>query len=332
MLMINRAGAKTGFTIVELLIVVVVIAILAAITIVAFNGIQNRSKESALRSQASQAAKKLQNHFTLNAETLPTEANFSSATGLSSDSQTTYSYITDAALKKFCVSASGPSGVQYSPQASTSAGNTVNGECTTNIARNAYAVSGAPTNEWYGRFSTNWSWVNGASDGPIGLASYGRQTIVTAVTAASRGFDLNVNLDVTPGASITNWPVAANTPYTVSVYARASVSNPSTTLRCRSHSGGAWVGSQVSSTPVNYVANSWILQSLTYTSPSAAYLACTIRFESSVSWPVGGTMDATGAMITQGTTLYDFAAGNSTGWAWTDTSNTSTSFGPAVRS
>lgn len=41
---------KQGFTIVELLIVVVVIAILAAITIVAYNGIQNRAKLSKLQS------------------------------------------------------------------------------------------------------------------------------------------------------------------------------------------------------------------------------------------------------------------------------------------
>lgn len=37
---------KSGFTIVELLIVIVVIGILAAITIVAYNGIQNRSKNA----------------------------------------------------------------------------------------------------------------------------------------------------------------------------------------------------------------------------------------------------------------------------------------------
>jgi general secretion pathway protein G len=37
---------KTGFTIVELLIVIVVIAILAAITVVAYNGIQQRSRDS----------------------------------------------------------------------------------------------------------------------------------------------------------------------------------------------------------------------------------------------------------------------------------------------
>ena len=37
---------KSGFTIVELLIVIVVIGILAAITIVAFNGIQGRARDS----------------------------------------------------------------------------------------------------------------------------------------------------------------------------------------------------------------------------------------------------------------------------------------------
>lgn len=44
--MVINKQKQTGFTIVELLIVIVVIAILAAITVVAFNGIQERSKVS----------------------------------------------------------------------------------------------------------------------------------------------------------------------------------------------------------------------------------------------------------------------------------------------
>lgn len=48
-----------GFTIVELLIVVVVIAILAAITIVSYNGIQNRARTAAIQADLNTAVKKL---------------------------------------------------------------------------------------------------------------------------------------------------------------------------------------------------------------------------------------------------------------------------------
>jgi len=51
---------QRGFTIVELLIVVVVIAILAAITIVAYSGIQQQARSSALASEMSQLQKTIQ--------------------------------------------------------------------------------------------------------------------------------------------------------------------------------------------------------------------------------------------------------------------------------
>jgi type IV pilus assembly protein PilA len=51
-----------GFTIVELLIVIVVIAILAAITVAAYTGIRERANLSAVQSELSGQARLLANH------------------------------------------------------------------------------------------------------------------------------------------------------------------------------------------------------------------------------------------------------------------------------
>lgn len=61
-------GYNKGFTIVELLIVIVVIAILAAVTIVAYNGIQARAKATQVESTVDQYRKALLQYATLNKE------------------------------------------------------------------------------------------------------------------------------------------------------------------------------------------------------------------------------------------------------------------------
>lgn len=90
-----------GFTIVELLIVVVVIAILAAITIVAFNGIQQRAQTSAIQSVISQAAKKLEIYKAdAGMNTYPADT---STGGISFSTDYTYFYERTASLDGYCL-------------------------------------------------------------------------------------------------------------------------------------------------------------------------------------------------------------------------------------
>ncbi len=73
--------SERGFTIVELLIVVVIIGILAAIVIVAYNGVTNRAKSSKSDSTAASLQKKLESY---NAEIGNYPATYSLLTGAAS--------------------------------------------------------------------------------------------------------------------------------------------------------------------------------------------------------------------------------------------------------
>lgn len=98
---------KSGFTIVELLIVIVVIAILAAITIVAYTGIQDRAKASSAQSAVAQAAKRVaQVAIESGTETYPADQAAFDALKITSGSAT-YQYSADntASPRTYCITA-----------------------------------------------------------------------------------------------------------------------------------------------------------------------------------------------------------------------------------
>ena len=97
---------NTGFTIVELLIVIVVIAILAAIVIVGYNGIRSKAIEASLKHDLDSAAKILENDRSINGVFPATAAAAQSGRGLIPSGSNTYAY----SLKPYgyCVSAANP--------------------------------------------------------------------------------------------------------------------------------------------------------------------------------------------------------------------------------
>ena len=116
----SATGKQSAFTIVELLIVIVVIGILAAITIVAYNGLQSRAHNSALQANVKQAATSI--------ETLKdTQGNYPSTVSssqLPSSPNITYDY--QKIGEGFCVTATDTSVGSYF---ATNTGTTSVGPC-----------------------------------------------------------------------------------------------------------------------------------------------------------------------------------------------------------
>jgi prepilin-type N-terminal cleavage/methylation domain-containing protein len=97
-----RLNKKYGFTIVELLIVVVVIAILAAIAILAFNGIQRRAGEAGLLADLKSSANKLEFFKIDNSDRYPVSL---AAAGITDTTTARYQYTYNSETNAFCVTA-----------------------------------------------------------------------------------------------------------------------------------------------------------------------------------------------------------------------------------
>lgn len=310
---------RHGFTIVELLIVIVVIAILAAIIIVAYNGIQNRTKISAVQSAVSQVKKKALAYALTNSDNYP--ATLTAIDVNNSDTTFQYSVNNSASPKTFCVTATlgtfsyWMSNTSNAPAPGGCPGHGVGGvPAIINLMRNPSAETN--TSGWTSR--TNSSLSTTTTNPLVGL-----QSVVMTATAAGASTSLSA-----PGSGLPITAVAGTT-YTASVSIQALDTTNNIRMVIDSFNGTSYIsGSSVDGALTQVPAGQTRRLSVTGTT-----VAGTTRLQVYVIVSGGSTGNRwvlDGAMITEGSTLYQYADGSSTNWDWTGTPHASNSTGPGT--
>lgn len=322
----------SGFTIVELLIVVVVIAILAAITIVAYNGIQNRAKDSAVAAEAKQTATKIQTYFIENADTFPDAATLASALKItpSSDGSTPFQYTVAEDAKSFCITVTRGTVSYYASNTGTSSKGACNGHGANGVA----AITNLVANPKMATAITGWTIQTAGSTGTNGREASGGPTaeiqtfMRRTTTATPTSSPINM---LTTAAGLSAIPVTGGKTYVASAYVRSSCAlSAGMRFDLVPYDSSGTVQTSLAG-PVNAnTANTWqrISQTRTFAA-SVSFVRLQVAFSGPTACPAASTYDLTGAMISEVSELPAYADGDSSGWAWTGAANNSASTGPA---
>lgn len=317
------AQKQKGFTIVELLIVIVVIAILAAISIVAYNGVQNRARASAASSALSQANKKLA-AFAVDNTGYPADL---ATIGINNTNDVTYQYSVNNSTNPatYCVTATSGT-ISY--KASSTAQAPSQGGCAGHGQNGAAPVTNYAIDP------------NAAGTSTGGFASAGSSPIAATTTIASdRSHSGSTSLKkVITGAS--GYTAAmANTPsgnrlrvnagekiqWSFWIYS-TTAGTPTIYWQGSKVSDGTYTGGS-SGTP-SVPANTWTKVTGTHTPTFDVYVSNAGMYNFTVV--SGDTLWFDDFMVTKGDSLPNYADGDSTDWTWNGTPNNATSTGPAV--
>lgn len=323
------ATRKSGFTIVELLIVIVVIAILAAITIVAYNGIQNRARTSALSSSLQTAAKKILLYQVEDPGNNPADL---ASVGITDTDSIKYKYRVNTSVtpSTYCITATTAkisyfvSTTDVVPQAGACPGDGLNGgQVITNLVPNPSLESNM--NSWIANYGTGGSAASGSpsleTSGGYSGNNFYRMKWGTGSTALGRGAEHGQISSVST--------IKPNTPYSGSVWVRTTRAQTLTLAILYTNSSGSGI-SYVEGTSQVVSPGTWTKLVHSSTSPGST-VGMALRIYStaagSTNWQANDTLDVDALMVTEGTTVNNYADGNSSNWIWNGATNNSPSTG-----
>ena len=307
----SKQTSSRGFTIVELLIVVVVIAILAAITIVSYNGIQNRAKSAAAQAAASQAFKKITLWQIENPSTSPDLNTFNTLVGNSNASK--YQY-TQGANGAFCITATENS-ISY--KVSETLSTPALGGCPGHNANGVSTIANLLTNT-----SLETDIANIQNIGNVSGRTVNRVQVSDAVNG-SYVFRITANSSGQFGGygSMSSQALPVGT-YVGSLWIRST----SSSLNINPYFEGSASKTVVSDTGGSTApAGTWrrITRTINVTSPGTVK----VGFLAANNGTSTDYVEVDAFMLTSGSTIYNFANGSSTNWVWDGGTDSSTSYG-----
>ena len=316
-------NTKTGFTIVELLIVIVVIAILAAITIVAFNGIQERARVSSVSAALNQATKKIAVYQVDNPNQYPADL---ASIGITSGGNVSYQYSVNNSVSPatYCITATTgstsykASSTSTAPSSGGCAGHGQGGAAAiTNLAINPSAATGA--NYW----STNTSNSTLSRDpAETRTGSLTTGSIRTTVNVAG-----NASTQLWDGSATPLVPVSPGDSVTISAWVKSSVAGRTLQIADRWRNSSLTELSSSSSSSFT-LGTGWTRINFTAQAPaSTSYSHISFYFNNG---QVGDNWWLDDVMVSKDSTLSNYADGASSNWIWNGTQHLSTSTGPTL--
>jgi len=308
---------QRAFTIVELLMVIVIVGILAALVVVAYNGVQERARASAASSALTQAAKKMAVWQVDNPNASPSDL---ATAGISNTPDISYQY-TAGTNGAYCITATVGTTSYYLN--TTTATKPTQGGCAGHGVGGVAAITNLILNPSFESNTNGWGENSGKSfSRQAAWSNSGSYSALTYNNTASV-VNLNTRMGSTDFVS-----VSPGTMYTLSAYVRAyTANNTSSTLRIE------WLDSAFASISNSYsstlsISTTPMRLSATAAAPTGGAYAKVWVSAPNVASGDGYYIDS--VMMTTGSTLYNYADGNSANWAWSNTTNNSASSGPPL--